>query len=105
MTNEDRLHDALVEVLPAYHLVVDGEPQEGAAYRLTSESHVYESDIPILTREHYQIYIYQREYTPDVVARVKESLESAGFAIQQGSQSMEDIYYRDELRASRDKED
>lgn len=105
MTNEGRLHDALAAVLPAYHLVIDGEPEEGAAYRFTSSSHVYESDIPIMTREHYQVYVYQREYTPDVVAEVKQSLEGAGFAVQQGNQSMEDIYYRDELRASRIKED
>lgn len=105
MTNEERLHDALAEILPAYHLVIDGEPQEGAAYRYTSASHVYESDIPIMTREHYQIYVYQREYTPEVVDKVKQSLEGAGFAVQQGNQSMEDIYYRDELRASRIKED
>lgn len=104
MTNEALLHDALAEIMPAYHLILDGEPQEGAAYRLTSESHVYESDIPIMTRENYQIYIYQREYAAETVERVRQSLEDAGFAVQQGGQTMEDIYYRDELRASKNKE-
>lgn len=105
MTNEERLHDALADVMPAYHLALDGEPQEGAAYRFLNESHIYESDIPIMTRENYQIYIYQREYTPETIAKAKQKLADAGFAIQQGSQTMEDIYYRDELRANRKKEE
>lgn len=106
MTNEDRLHDALAAVMDAYHLVLDGEPRQGAAYRFTNESYVYESDIPIMTREHYQVYIYQQnEYSPELIAKAKQSLQDAGFAIQQGAQAMEEDYYRDELRVSRKKED
>lgn len=105
MTNEARLHDALAAVMNAYHLMLDGEPEEGAAYRYAGETHVYESDIPIITRENFQVHIYQREYTPDQVAKAKQSLINAGFAVQQGGQMMEGDYYRDELQASREKEE
>lgn len=105
MTNEARLHDALSAVMNAYHLMLDGEPEEGAAYRYTGETHLYESDIPIMTRENFQVHIYQREYSPEPVEKAKQSLIDAGFAIQQGAQTIEAEYYRDELRASREKED
>lgn len=104
MKNEAKLHDALAEVMNAYHLVLDGEPEEGAAYRYLGESHVYESDIPIVTQENYQVYIYQREYSPEPVAKARQALIDAGFAVHQGGQVMENEYYRDELRASRGQE-
>ena len=104
MKNEERLHDALAKVMSAYHLVLDGEPREGAAYRYMGETHVYESDVPIMTRETYQVYIYQRGYSPEPVAKARQSLIDAGFAIWQGGQVMENEYYRDELRASRKQE-
>lgn len=105
VTNEARLHDALAAVTSAYHLVLDGEPREGAAYRYIGESHVYESDIPIMTRENYQVYVFQREYSPELITKARQSLIDAGFALQQGGQAMEGDYYRDELRASREKEE
>lgn len=104
MTNEARLHDALAAVMKAYHLMLDGEPEEGAAYRFIGEMHVFESDSPIMTRENYQVYIYQKEYSSDLIAKARQSLAEAGFAVQQGGQAIEGAYYRDELRASREKE-
>lgn len=100
MTNEARLHDALASVMNAYHLVLDGQPEEGAAYRYAGESHIFESDVPIMTQENYQVYIYQREYSPDLVAKAKTGLMDAGFTVQQGGQAMDGDYYRDELRVS-----
>lgn len=105
MTNEARLHDALATVMNPYHLVLDGQPEEGAAYRYVGESHVYESDEPIMTQENYQVYIYQQEYSPALIAKAKESLMDAGFTVQQGGQAMEGDYYRDELRVSREREE
>ena len=105
MTNEARLHDALTAVMNAYHLVLDGQPEEGAAYRYAGETHVFESDVPIMTRENYQVYIYQREYSPELIAKAKTGLMDAGFTVQQGGQAMEGDYYRDELRASREREE
>lgn len=106
MTNEARLHDALNAVLPAYHLALDGEPAEGAAYRFLNETHLFESDIPVMTTEHFQVYIGQRgNYSAELVAKARQSLTDAGFTVTQGGQSMLEDYYRDELRASRKKEE
>ena len=105
MRNEDRLHDALEAVVPAYHLVLDGAPEEGAAYRFNGENAVYESDVPISCTELFQIYVFQREYSLQVVQDVAASLKAAGFSVIFGGQSMQDDFYRDELRASRTKEE
>lgn len=104
MRNEDRLHDALSAVTNAYHLVLDGMPAEGAAYRLMNETRLYESDAVISVTEHYQVYVYRKEYSADLIARLVQSLREAGFSATIGGQSMEEDYYRDEIRASKLKE-
>ena len=105
MRNEDRLHDALESVAPAYHLVLDGAPEEGAAYRFSGVNVLYESDVPLVTKELFEIYVFQREYSAGKVAEVIAALRDAGFAVNVAGQSMQEGYYRDELRASRTKED
>lgn len=104
MRNEDVLHDALSSVTHAYHLVLDGMPAEGAAYRFLNETRLYESDVVIAATEHFQVYVYRKEYSAELIEKLMQGLRDAGFAVQLGGQSMEEDYYRDEIRASRLKE-
>lgn len=105
MRNEDRLHDAIAKIAPAYHLILDGAPEEGAAYRFTGERHIFESGIAIFTTETFQIYVFQKQYSAELVQGITAELVRNGFVITESGQSMQDEFYRDELIASRAKED
>jgi len=105
MRKEDRLHDALASVMPAYHLVLDGAPEEGAAYRHSGDNVIYESDVPVMTAEMFQVYIFQKQYSAQRVQDAIRALRMAGFAVVMPGQSMQEDFYRDELRASRMKEE
>ena len=105
MRNEDRLHDALAAIAPAYHLVLDGAPEEGVAYRHAGDNVTYESGVPICTVEGFQLYVFQRRYSADLVARIIAGLRDAGFMASAVGQSMQEDFYRDELRATRMKEE
>lgn len=105
MRNEDRLHDALSKAAQAYHLIMDGAPEEGAAYRFTGERHIFESGVAIFTTETFQIYVFQKQYSAELVQAIIAELASAGFAVTEAGQGMQDEFYKDELIASRAKED
>lgn len=104
--NEQALHDALDAVLPAFHLALDGKPEAGIAYRMSGERAVYESDVPIMTFENFQVYVYQREYDPQVVEAVRAAARNAGFEVAPiAGQIMQEDYYRDELRMTKQKQE
>ena len=103
--NETILQAALSAVLPTYHLMINGRPEIAAAYRTTGERHIYESNIPILSYEIFEVYIYQMEYDGAVVSAVRAAAEQAGFNIIMTGQVMEDEYYRDELRMEKRKQE
>lgn len=105
MRNEDRLHDALSKAAQAYHLILDGAPEEGAAYRFMGERHIFESGAVIFTTETFQIYVFQKQYSAELVQAIVAELANAGFTATETGQSMQDEFYRDELIASRAKED
>ena len=103
--NETILHDALAKVIPAYHLILDGRPDKAAAFRTSGERSIYESGVPILTWELFEVNIYQREYDRAVINTVRAAVEAAGFSITMTGQIMEDEYYRDELRLQKRKQE
>lgn len=105
MHNETILHDALASELPAYHLILDGKPDHAAVFRTYGERSVYESDIPIITYEIFEVYIYQRAYDQTLVEAIRVAVESVGFNVVMTGQVMEDEYYRDELRLEKRKQE
>jgi len=106
MNNETMLHDALAKLLPAFHLTLDGKPEAAAVYRSNGERSLFESNIPIATWEIFQVYVYQREYDPALIAGIRSALKTGGFTVETiGAQVMQDDYYRDELRLSKLKEE
>jgi len=105
MNNEELLQQTLATVLPADHLAMNGQRDRGAVYRMSGERPIYESDVLLMVWEIFQIYVYQLEYDPEAVQSVRAACQAAGFAVTMGSQVMEGEYYRDELRATKRKED
>lgn len=106
MSNETILHDALSQLLPAFHLALDGKPEAAAVYRISGERPLFESNIPIATWEIFQVYIYQREYDPALMDQIRAALRKHGFTMQTiAAQVMQEDYYRDELRLTKLKEE
>lgn len=90
MTTEKRLYDALSGVMPTFHLVMDGEPNEAAIYSLSSETFEYESNIPIRRRDSYSLIVAQYNiHKPERVEEVRSALTEAGFFVRRGQQNME----------------
>lgn len=90
MTTEDRLYAALTSVLPdtTYHLAMDGEPDTAAVYRYVATDATYESDVPIATRDRFEINLYQREHDSALVQSVLDALRDAGFTASMGAQTL-----------------
>lgn len=106
MTNEERLHRAMSEVIPSFHTVLDGQPDAAGVYRLSGKRRTFESNVCIMTVERFQIYIYQKQYSELRVHAVIGALEAAGFTLESfGAQYVEEIYYRDEINVWRLKEE
>jgi len=106
MTSEDMLYTALSLVMPTYHLAMDGERAEAAVYREATPGVVYESDVPIVTTDRFDIEVYQQEHNPTKVTAIIQALLAAGFfARLSGSQTMAEYegagYSVDRLSASR----
>lgn len=105
MRNEEILQQAISQVIPADHLAMNGQRDAGAVYRSAGERQIYESDTLLMTQEIFQVHVYQLEYDPAIVAAVRGAVIEAGFTVTIGNQVMEGEYYRDELRATKRKED
>ena len=88
MSNEERLFEALQAVMPAYHLAMDGEPEEAAVYSLASRNFEYESGEPILQRDTYSIIVAQRNHKHERVEAVRNALAEARFFVRFTAQSM-----------------
>lgn len=106
MTSEDMLYTALSSVMPTYHLAMDGERAEAAVYREATPGTVYESDVPIVTTDRFDIEIYQQKDDPTKAVSIIQALRAAGFFARiSGPQDMAPfgnvLYYIDRLSASR----
>ena len=88
MSVEERLYEALRAVMPAYHLAMDGEPEEAAVYTLASRNFEYESGEPILQRDTYNIIVAQRNHKSERIDALKNALTDARFFVRFNAQSM-----------------
>lgn len=103
--SEAKLYDALAAVMQTDHLVMDGEPTEGAVYRHSGEETVYESGTPVMVHDVFEIRIYQREFNPVRVQAARNALTLAGFFVRPASaETLENEYYRSnfDIRIRRD---
>lgn len=99
-SNEERLYNALAEVMQCDHLAMDGEPQEAAVYRYSREDGLYESDVLILAWDVFEVRIYQREYDETRVNACVNALIEEEFQVaRRGGEAMENGYYRYALEA------
>lgn len=98
--SEAKLYDALAAVMQTDHLAMDGEPEEGAVYRYAGEEPTYESNIPIMVHDAFEVRVYQREYDYTRVQACRNALTNAGFFVRPAtSESMENGYYRSSFTA------
>lgn len=100
MHNQDRLQAALEAVMQCDHVMMDGEPREGAVFRYAGEDGIYESDELIMAFDVFDVLIFQREYDESRVNACADALTGAGFSVRRrGREAMENGYYRYALEA------
>ena len=105
-STEARLYAALETVMQADHLAMDGEPGEAAVYRFARQDGIWESDVPIMLLDVYEVRVYQRDFDERRVWEVRDALREAGFQVTaRGAEAMENGYYRFLLEVSAEAEE
>lgn len=99
---ENELLDLLSPIAEANRVVLNGACETASiVYRISGEEPICESNVPIMTRVRAQVYVYQREYTANLVWQVRSALQERGWSARLGAQVLDGDCYRDELSASK----